>query len=132
MTDAELRDAVVGMRHWSPWTISGTPDPDVTEPERASHHALLTGPELLTCFRRAFPEHADADYDVMIRLLGYVWDCPYDATANMTGYCCSRCGRTRQSIAIYLSKMADQNRADVLHKMPSIQSRRWTTMTQLS
>src|SRR4051794_37261445 len=56
MTDAELRDAVVGMRHWSPWTVCGTPDPDVTEPEGASHHALLTGPELLTCFRRAFPE----------------------------------------------------------------------------
>jgi hypothetical protein len=40
--------------------------------------------------------HGDADYDEMVRLLGYLWDCPHDRTANVTGYCCVRCGRSRQ------------------------------------
>jgi hypothetical protein len=30
----------------------------------------------------------------MIRALGYVWDCPIEGTANVTGYRCATCKRT--------------------------------------
>src|SRR3954471_8713026 len=95
MSDGSFYDAVVGGRQCAPWTASGGPDPDFPESERQTHHALLTDPELLTCFRRRFRRHARADYDEMVRELRYVWDCPHDRTANVTGYCCARCGRTR-------------------------------------
>jgi hypothetical protein len=78
-----------------PWTAAGGPEPDFDEVTRTAHHALLTDPNLLTRFRRRFPEERDADYDRMVRLLGYVWDCPHDGTANVTGCRCAVCGRTR-------------------------------------
>jgi hypothetical protein len=78
-----------------PWTCAGEADPDHDAATRVTHQALLTDPQLLTCFRRKFPEHAGASYDEMVRLLGYVWDCPHDGTANVTGHCCARCRRTR-------------------------------------
>jgi hypothetical protein len=94
MPDLQLQDAVLGVQQWGPWTACGGPDPDFDEVDRQVHHALLTDPNLLVCFRRRFPEHCDADYDVMIRLLGYVWDCAYDGTANVKGFRCGRCERT--------------------------------------
>ena len=94
MTDP-TGDAVIGGVQWGPWTACGGPDGDFDEVARQVHHALLTDPNLLRCFRRRFPEHGDADYDEMVRLLGYVWDCPGDGTANVTGFRCGRCGRTR-------------------------------------
>ena len=78
-----------------PWTASGGADPDFDEVTRTAHHVLLTDPNLLTCFRRRFPEERDADYDRMVRLLGYVWDCPHDGTANVAGCRCAVCGSTR-------------------------------------
>ena len=95
MPDLSLRDDALGVRQWGPWTASGDPDPDFDEVDRQIHHALLTDIDLLTCFRRRFPEHRDASYDEMVRLLDYVWDCPRDGTANVKGYCCGRCGHTR-------------------------------------
>jgi hypothetical protein len=91
--DGDLLDE----RQWGPWTIAGGPDPDYDDPQRAVHHALLTDPLLLTCFRRRFPHRGNVDYDEMVRLLGYVWDCPDDGTANVTGYRCAVCGGTRAS-----------------------------------
>jgi hypothetical protein len=78
-----------------PWTCAGEPDPDYDDAARTCHQALLTDPQLLTCFRRRFPEHGAVSYDDMVRLLGYVWDCPHDGTANVTGHRCAACGRTR-------------------------------------
>jgi len=78
-----------------PWTAAGGADPDFDEVTRTVHHTLLTDPNLLTCFRRRFPEERAADYDRMVRLLDYVWDCPHDGTANVTECCCAACGRTR-------------------------------------
>jgi hypothetical protein len=80
-----------------PWTLAGGPDPDFGDIDRNIHHALLTDANLLTCFRRRFPDHGDADYDEMVRRLDYVWDCPHDGTANVTGYRCADCGCTRAS-----------------------------------
>jgi hypothetical protein len=95
MSDEGLYDAIVGGRQWAPWTTRGAADPDFAESDRQTHQALLTDADLLGCFRRQFPRHAEVDYDTMVRLLGYVWDCPRDRTANVTGYCCGCCGRTR-------------------------------------
>jgi hypothetical protein len=78
-----------------PWTSAGEPDLDYDDASRTSHQALLTDPQLLTCFRRRFPEHAAASYDEMVRLLGFVWDCARDGTPNVTGHCCATCHRTR-------------------------------------
>jgi len=78
-----------------PWTLAGDIDPDFDDITRNVHQALLTDASLLTCFRRRFPERGEVDYDEMVRCLGYVWDCPYDECANVTGYCCTRCGRGR-------------------------------------
>jgi hypothetical protein len=97
----ELRHlwAEAAMSALRPWTAAGGADPDFDEVTRTVHHALLTDPNLLTCFRRRFPEEAGADYDRMVRLLGYVWDCPHDGTANVTGCRCAACGRTRAAAA---------------------------------
>ena len=78
-----------------PWTIAGGPDPDFDDVHRTVHHLLLTDANLLRCFRQRFPEHGETDYDDMIRQLHYVWDCPHDGTANVTGYRCAHCGHTR-------------------------------------
>lgn len=84
-----------GVDRFRPWTNAGEPDPAYDQAARVTHHALLTDPQLLTCFRRRFPEHGFVSYDEMVRLLGYVWDCPHDGMANVTGYRCARCRRTR-------------------------------------
>ena len=81
----------------APWSVAGGPDPDFDHATRTAHHALLTDPNLLTCFRRRFPDHAHATYDEMVRALGDVWDCQHDGAANVTGYRCARCARTRSS-----------------------------------
>ena len=78
-----------------PWTLAGGLDPDFDDVTRNVHQALLTDTSLLTCFRRRFPERRAVDYDEMVRSLGYVWDCPHDGCANVTGYRCAQCGRTR-------------------------------------
>jgi hypothetical protein len=80
---------------WAPWTIAGGADPDIDDATRVRHHALLTDAGLLTCFRQRFADRADVDYDEMVRLLGYVWDCSSDGFANVVGFRCGRCGRTR-------------------------------------
>src|SRR3954470_12209942 len=82
-------------RQLAPWTVAGGPDPDFDDVTRNVHHALLTDPGLLTCFRRRFPERRDVDYDVMVRALAYVWDCRFDGFANVVGFRCGRCGRPR-------------------------------------
>jgi hypothetical protein len=90
-----VQRAIFGTHEWAPWTMAGGADPDVEDEQRERCHVLLTDSNLLTCFRRAFPERENVDYDEMVRLLDYVWDCPHDATANMTGCRCATCGRTR-------------------------------------
>src|SRR3954469_18021150 len=82
---------------WGPWTIAGGPDPDFDDAARTVHHVLLTDPDLLTHFRRRFPQRGYTDYDEMVRLLDWVWDCPHDGIANVTGYRCGRCERSRAS-----------------------------------
>jgi hypothetical protein len=79
----------------APWTCIGPHDPGYDDRARVAHQMLLTDALLLVGFRRRFPEHADAGYDEIVRLLGYVWDCAHDGTANVTGHCCGWCGRTR-------------------------------------
>ena len=98
MLFAAPRAAYLGARQWGPWTLAGGPDPDFDDAQRHAHHVLLTDPELLTCFRASFPGHHGADYDEMVRLLGYVWDCAQDRTANVTGFRCGGCGRTRAEV----------------------------------
>jgi hypothetical protein len=78
-----------------PWTLVGAVDLAVDEVVRQRSHAALTDPELTRRFRRRYPLWRRADYDDMVRALGYVWDCPYDGTANVTGHCCASCGRAR-------------------------------------
>jgi hypothetical protein len=95
MPDEQLRLADATSSALVPWTAAGGADLDYDDITRTVHRALLTDPNLLTCFRRRFPEERDADYDRMVRLLGYVWDCPHDGTANVTGCRCAVCGRTR-------------------------------------
>jgi len=95
MSDLQRRNAVPDRRQRAPWTVSGGVDPDVADADRRRHHGLLTDPGLLTRFRRHFPQHDGVDYDEIVRLLDYVWDCPHDGTANVTGYRCGHCGRTR-------------------------------------
>ena len=75
-------------------------DPDFDDAARVTHHALLTDPKLLTCFRERFPDRGALDYDEMIRGLGFVWDCRYDGWANVTGYRCGACGRTCASATV--------------------------------
>jgi hypothetical protein len=99
MPDPTYRRAFLGVHQLGPWTISGEPDPDHDDIERQVHHALLTDPNLLTCFRRRFPHAGHTHYDQMVRMLDYVWDCPHDATANVVGYRCGSCGATRASAA---------------------------------
>jgi hypothetical protein len=81
------------------WTVAGPPDPDYDDAARVRHQVLLTDAQLLSGFRRRFPEHRDAGYDEMIRLLGYVWDCRHDGTANVAGHCCASCRRSRAAAA---------------------------------
>src|SRR3954447_22265943 len=80
---------------YKPWAIVGGPDPDFADAERERHHAALTGADLLARFRKRFPADPVADYDVIVRRLGHVWDCPRDDAANVTGFRCAVCGCTR-------------------------------------
>jgi hypothetical protein len=80
---------------YGPWTCAGEPDPDYDEATRAGNQRRLTDPGLVGTFHWRFPEHGSASYDEMIRLLAYVWDCPHDGTANVTGHRCATCHRTR-------------------------------------
>ena len=81
---------------WAPWTLSGDPDPDYDDEERRRTHSRLTDPALAERYRRRRRRHS-ADYDEMVRSLGYVWDCRRDLAANVTGYRCSVCGATRRA-----------------------------------
>jgi hypothetical protein len=80
-----------------PWTLGGAVDPEVDDDVRGRVHTALTDPQLARRFRRQHPLLLGADYEEMVRVLGYVWDCPVDQTANVTGYCCPRCGRGRSA-----------------------------------
>src|SRR3954463_1850687 len=97
MPHPTYRRAFLGVHQLGPWTTCGGPDLEFDDIQRQMHHALLTDPHLLTCFRRRFPEHGLTTYDEVVRLLEYVWDCPYDRTANVVGYRCGSCGATRAS-----------------------------------
>src|SRR4051794_7742935 len=79
---------------WAPWTIAGDPDPDFDDADRVMHHLALTDRNLLKRYKQQFPD-ADADYDAIVRRLGHVWDCPEDRAANVAGFRCASCGRTR-------------------------------------
>ena len=76
------------------WTVAGGPDPDFDDARRVAIAGLLAHPHLLTAFREYFSRQ-DADLDVVVRELEYVWDCPRDGTANVVGYLCARCGCRR-------------------------------------
>jgi hypothetical protein len=80
-----------------PWTLQGWADPDIGDDVRESTREALTDPRLTRRFRRHRPLSRRAEYDEMVRVLGYVWDCPVDQTANVTGYCCPGCGRGRSA-----------------------------------
>jgi hypothetical protein len=110
MSYSNACDVFASDRQWGPWTLAGGADPDFPDSDRHLHHALLTDPQLLGCFRRRFPDSGDIGYDEMVRCLDYVWDCPHDATANVTGYCCAACGRTRAT-ALTQSPRASSDRA---------------------
>ena len=79
-----------------PWAL-GQPDPDYDDATRARNHGALTDPRLSQWFERRFPQHRRADYEQMVRALGYVWDCPHDGSANVSGFACPVCGRGRAS-----------------------------------
>jgi hypothetical protein len=78
-----------------PWTLEGDYDPAYDDDQRELHHRLLTDPFLAAEFRRRFPLRRRPGYELMVRALGCVWDCPDDGTANVTGYCCAACGQPR-------------------------------------
>ena len=78
-----------------PWTLEGSVDLDFDDDTRERNRSQLTDPRLKQRFRRKYPLRLRADYDEMVRALGFVWDCPADATVNVTGFCCALCGRAR-------------------------------------
>jgi len=100
MSDRRYRGTFLGASQLGPWTVCGGLDPDFDDHERVLHHALLTDPSLLTCFRERFPARGRVEYDQMVRLLDYVWDCPNDRTANVVGYRCGSCARTRAAATV--------------------------------
>jgi hypothetical protein len=96
MTDRESVERFRRRRAtYKPWTVAGEPDPDYDDATRVAHHRGLTDPELVGEFNRRFPQRGPEPYDEMVRLLGYVWDCAHDRTANVTGHRCATCRRTR-------------------------------------
>jgi hypothetical protein len=95
---APVRIALESFDHYPPpWTLHGSVDLDVGDDVRKANHVALTAPGLTRRFRRHHPWSRRAEYDAMVRALGYVWDCPVDHTANVTGYCCPSCGRGRSA-----------------------------------
>jgi len=79
------------------WTVCGGPDPDFDDARRVAIAGLLAHPHLLSSFREYFS--ANADLDVAVRELEYVWDCPLDGIANVVGYLCAGCGCRRNFFA---------------------------------
>jgi len=77
--------------------VSGGPDPDFDDRTRRSNHMGLTDPDLARHHSRRYPDRQQADYDEIIRTLGYVWECERDAAVNVTGYRCAVCGERRHS-----------------------------------
>ena len=80
-----------------PWLVSGGPDPDFDDHTRRSNHMGLTDPDLAQRHSRRHLDRQHADYDEIIRALGYVWECERDAAVNVTGYRCAVCGEQRRS-----------------------------------
>jgi hypothetical protein len=78
-----------------PWTIEGPVDLDFDDETRERNRSQLTDPRFKHRFRRKHPLRVRADYDEMVRALGFAWDCPADGTVNVTGFCCATCGRAR-------------------------------------
>src|SRR3954467_6394597 len=95
---------------YAPWSLAGGPDSDFDETVREAHCWALTAPDLRDSYRRRFPRDTASDYDVIVRRLGYVWDCPRDGAASVVGYRCPACGRTR---AVALAQSASENVAYV-------------------
>jgi|1186.fasta_scaffold75992_2 hypothetical protein len=95
---------------YAPWSLAGGPDPEFDDRARDAHHAALTAADLLDSYRRRFPRDLARDYDMIVRRLGYVWDCPQDGAASVVGYRCPACGRTR---AAALAQSASENVAYV-------------------
>jgi hypothetical protein len=77
-----------------PWVL-GPADPDFDDLARRQTHAALTDPRLARRFHERVAHDLNVDYDEMVRALGYVWDCRCDDSANVTGFACAVCGRTR-------------------------------------
>src|SRR3954471_7800311 len=80
---------------YPPWSLAGGPDPDFDDAVREAHRGALTAADLLDSYRRRFRQDTGGDYDVLVRRLGYLWDCPRDGAASVVGYCCPTCGGTR-------------------------------------
>jgi len=78
-----------------PWTLEGPVDLGFDDETRERNRSQLTDPHLTRRFRRKHPFRRRASYDEMVRALDFVWDCPEDGTANVTGFCCAACGRAR-------------------------------------
>jgi hypothetical protein len=106
MTDRESVERF--RRHraaYKPWTVAGEPDPDYDDLTRVANHRRLTAPDLLSEFHGRFQRGPTA-YDDMVRLLDYVWDCPHDRTANVTGHRCATCRRTRATAQAASERLA--------------------------
>jgi hypothetical protein len=82
-----------------PWTLEGPVDLQFDDETRERIRAELTAPDLKRRFRLRHPFRRGASYDEMVRVLGFVWDCPEDGTANVTGFCCATCGRAHHDVA---------------------------------
>src|SRR4051794_26857089 len=109
---------------WGPWTVAGAPDPDFDAADRVRHHRALTDATLLTRYRQQFGG-ADADYDAIVRRLGHVWDCPADGAANVVGFCCATCARTRaQALAPAISARSGRQPRQEPGSLPRMRLRR--------
>jgi hypothetical protein len=95
---------------YAPWSLAGGPDPDFEDAVREAHRGALTAADLLDSYRRRFRQDTGADYEVLVRRLGYVWDCPRDGAASVVGYRCPVCGRAR---AVAFEPYRDENVAYV-------------------
>src|SRR4051794_35560939 len=94
------------VRRFAAWKTAGAPDPDFDDAVRTAHHAALTDPALLERYRERYPRAPDTGYDAIVRQLDHVWDCPVDGAANVVGFCCATCGRTRADATAAASEAA--------------------------
>jgi hypothetical protein len=92
MPDPQRQERTSAEATRAPWTQAGGPDPAFDDLQRRTNHRLLTDPVLAARYARRHPDRPYADYDEMIRALGYVWECRHDDTLNVTGYLCNACG----------------------------------------